>query len=74
MPLNGLELANGESILGRKFKSRFAFGKYCFTYYTTEVEACSLLDLDIWSNCAKFVVNFSINSCSIPVGKQDCCS
>lgn len=40
-------------------------------YYTTEIEACSLLDLSI---CEKFVVNFNIRSCSIPVGKQDCYS
>lgn len=31
------------------------------SYYTTEEEACSLLDLGIWSNCAKFVVNFNID-------------
>lgn len=38
--------------------------------YTTELETGSLLDLGIWSNCGKFVVNFNIRSALIPVGKK----
>lgn len=43
-------------------------------YYTIVIETGALLDLGIWSNCAKFVVNFNTRPHLIPVVKQEGCS